>query len=444
MKKYILFFIVTIICVGGIQIEKAEAKCGSGAHDIGNGYCQYYNCGNVYDHNGNSPMGWPGCSGYGGCNPGSPSGYYWSGNYLVWTCTSWFQGVSVGRPTQCSYYVAPPVNGQCSSALWGCYAGSLGNQSGAYYGSSYYNTWTCSGSGGGGTASCSYLQPPVNGACGAADGKTHLGWPYPDKASSADPTTDSLSRCNLGNSYMVNLVAPTASSQKWTWNCNGVYGGSVSKQCVLNQQKDGLCGTTVNTCAYGAALDIGTADDTFTQFNWKCSGSTSYGGATVSCSKPNPNPDYCSNITGNQGSLPYGTTQNGLRCDCTNPAYIQDTTTGVCTICGTGKEMCLDGVCRLAGKCPVCSPMTLNAQISPSFVSTPTGMCTIKANPQNGIDTSCRSSITCRLDGALVATSTLLTGKKVNVGTHSLTCTDKLTTSTSTLKCKLSPGYGEF
>lgn len=299
MKRNLVFLILAIFIFGGIfAVKKVEAKCGSGSYDIGNGYCQYYNCGNVYDNNGNSPMGWPGCSGYGGCNPGTPSNYYWSGNYLVWTCTSWFQGVSVGRPTQCSYYVPPPVNGQCNnSVLQSCYSGSYGGWTNpnpyTWDGSNYYYTWSCSGSNGGTTDYCYQYVSPQAGLCGDVDGKTRLGWPWPDGAWQADPTTDSLSRCSSGS--VINLVSPTAASPKWTWNCSGTYGGASSKQCILNQQKDGLCGVNTNTCSYGSPLNTGIVDDTETEYKWRCSGSVSYGGQTVDCSKPKPTMDLILN-----------------------------------------------------------------------------------------------------------------------------------------------------
>jgi len=302
MKKNIIFLILVVfIFLGVFGIKKVEAKCGSGSHDIGNGYCQYYNCGNVYDKNGNSPAGWPGCSGYGGCNPGTASNFYWSGNYLVWTCTNWFQGYSVGNPAQCSYYVAPPVNGQCNnSALWSCYSGSYGGWTNpnpyTWDGANYYNTWSCTGSNGGGTDYCAQYVAPQAGLCGTVNNKTRLGWPYPDVLSplppdsTTDQTADPLvnSRCNFGNNHMLNVVSPTSASPKWTWNCAGNYGGAASSQCVLNQQIDGLCGTNLNTCSYGSALNTGTSDDSATDYKWQCSGSVSYNGQTVDCAKPKP------------------------------------------------------------------------------------------------------------------------------------------------------------
>jgi len=76
--------------------------------------------------------------------------------------------------------------------------------------------WTCTGTNGGSTASCSALLE-INGSCGSANNVT---------ASSA-PTTN---LCSTGT------ASPVAGSGPWTWSCAGTNGGTMASCAALIQQ----------------------------------------------------------------------------------------------------------------------------------------------------------------------------------------------------------------
>ena len=95
------------------------------------------------------------------CNSGTPSGYNAGscGGSQTWSCV----GSGGGGTANCSIANgACAVHGVCGSS-GGCSSGSAINNNGAYCGNM---TWQCQGSGGGGTASCTeYL-----GSCGGGGG----------------------------------------------------------------------------------------------------------------------------------------------------------------------------------------------------------------------------------------------------------------------------------
>jgi hypothetical protein len=72
-------------------------------------------------------------------------------------------------------------------------------------------TWSCTGSGGGTTASCSVPTTAINGACGAANGV----------ATTSVPTTR---LCSAG------AASPVSGTGPWTWTCLGG-GGRMTVPC---------------------------------------------------------------------------------------------------------------------------------------------------------------------------------------------------------------------
>ncbi len=186
-------------------------------------------------------------------------------------------GISIGSP-------APtPVNGGCGSAnntTVGsapttnlCSTGSASTVAG-----SGPWTWSCAGSNGGTTASCSAQvastnPTPVNGTCGAANNT---------QVSSAP--TNYL--CSSGTASTVSGSGP------WTWSCAGTNGGtnsSCSAQTITTQNPvNGVCGSannttlssapTTNLCSSGTASTVAGSGP----WTWSCAGSN--GGSTGSCS----------------------------------------------------------------------------------------------------------------------------------------------------------------
>ncbi|MFA6296980.1 MAG: hypothetical protein WC629_00245 [Candidatus Paceibacterota bacterium] len=363
----LLFFFV-------LSVGTAYAWC-NGGQKIGGNWCQYYNCGNVYDRWGNKGADWPSCSGYGGCNPGSASGHYWSGNYLVWTCTTWFMGVSVGQPAQCSYYVEPPA------------------------------------------------PTPVNGACGSING-SNQSWP------------SSGTWCSAGYGPYWTQYGDVSNNNVWGWTCNG-YDGGGNAGCYFTQQcpsgtylKNGVCSTngscgdatnnpptasapTTNLCSAGTATPNPVTNNV-SSYNWKCTGTGN--GVSPNCSVPH---NTCSGA--NKTNYP------------------------TCDTCTFGNKLCSNGSCIAnGGTCPTCSMSGLTSSISPAFVAKPSDTCTISWNA-SGTGSSCSTDISCTLDGG--STNLGQSGSKsgLPVGTHTVSCKDASgTTKTSSVKCMVAPGFGEF
>ena len=128
--------------------------------------------------------------------------------------------------------------------------------------------WTCAGSKGGTTASCSALLE-INGACGSANGV----------AVSTAPTAN---LCSAGKASVVSGSGP------WNWTCAGSNGGATALcWAPTSYAVNGACGSsngakltsapTTNLCSAGTASTVGGSGP----WNWTCAGSK--GGTTASC-----------------------------------------------------------------------------------------------------------------------------------------------------------------
>ncbi|MCK9578750.1 hypothetical protein M0R01_04670, partial [bacterium] len=217
------------------------------------------------------------------------------GSSVSWTCS----GTNGGTSASCSASRNPtPVNGSCGTANGKAYAynatgyapdtqcatGSSSNTAFPNPGSSV--SWTCSGTNGGTSASCSASRnpTPVNGSCGTANGGNFL----------LIPTTN---LCAVGTASLVSGTGP------WTWTCSGTNGGTTAS-CSANLTINGVCGSsngtkgttapTTNLCAIGTpSLVTGTGP-----WTWTCSGIN--GGTTASCSATKAIDGLC------------GTSRNGI------------------------------------------------------------------------------------------------------------------------------------
>jgi pseudomonalisin len=128
-------------------------------------------------------------------------------------------------------------------------------------------SWSCAGSYGGSTASCS-ANLEIDGACGAANGASFY----------SEPTTN---LCGVGTASAVTGTGP------WSWSCAGSYGGSTAS-CFANLEVDGACGAA-NGASFSAipasGLCSGGTPSTVTgtgPWNWSCNGIN--GGITATCS----------------------------------------------------------------------------------------------------------------------------------------------------------------
>ncbi len=200
------------------------------------------------------------------CSVGTSTQVLGSGPW-TWSC----QGLNGGTNANCSASLSGGcgwANGQSffktppSSEL--CISGKASRLSGR---GPWY--WTCTGSNGGGTQSCS-ANLEVNGLCGAASGKAYFSAP-----------TSSL--CKSGTASSLTGSGP------WGWTCQGINGGT-SSSCSATLKVNGTCGSANKgnfftqpdsslLCNSGNPSSVVT---TRGLFQWRCAGSN--GGSSRSCS----------------------------------------------------------------------------------------------------------------------------------------------------------------
>lgn len=176
-------------------------------------------------------------------------------------------------------------------------------------------SWTCSGSNGGSTASCSSTQTnqPVIGQCGISDG-----------GSFGSAPTSGL--CSAGSATSV-ATGGQPGSETYSWVCNGANGGA-NDSCSASQTSspvDGQCTEYTGTGIQGlqgyttqpgtdtvSGCNVGNYNDTIDsslQWQWQCLGQN--GGATDSCDAPKQ--PVCENYPSSYTSQPATNTGNG--CD---------------------------------------------------------------------------------------------------------------------------------
>jgi hypothetical protein len=224
--------------------------------------------------------------------PATPS-FPTQGNTANWIC----QGSNGGSSITCS---APrALDGNCGSSDGStvgtapttnlCSAGTATAVTGV---GPWY--WTCQGSNGGTTDSCSASKTPdpVNGVCGSSDGGTFTSAP-------------TANLCSAGTATAVTGLGP------WTWSCTGLNGGTADS-CSANKTPDpidGTCGTaaksylSTDTAFAGTFCATGTAVPATPSFptqgntaNWICQGSN--GGSSITCSAPRALDGNCGSSDG--------------------------------------------------------------------------------------------------------------------------------------------------
>src|SRR5579863_4673684 len=207
------------------------------------------------------------------CTAGTASAVAGSGPWS-WSCA----GSNGGSTATCSDKLASTaVNGACGSSNGAtasakptanlCTAGTAS----AVAGSGPWS-WSCAGSNGGSTATCSdkLASTAVNGACGSSNGAT----------ASAKPTAN---LCTAGTASAV------AGSGPWSWSCAGS-GGGTNATCsdkLASTAVNGACGAsngaslssapTANLCTAGTASAVSGAGP----WSWSCGGAN--GGSTATC-----------------------------------------------------------------------------------------------------------------------------------------------------------------
>lgn len=234
-----------------------------------------------------------------------------------WSCV----GGSGGSSATCSATkaVAAAVNGTCGSANGTNEpihpSGAAACSAGVYSNTPDSTTnwfWSCFGSGGGTTASCS-ANRPIDGVCGPSEGTT----------TTSQPT--GANACSTGT-----FVDESDNPGAWNWTCRGASGGlDQSCESVADSAAvDGVCGTSANNvtdsyptagfCSSGSvvAVDTAAADGSF---NWTCEGQAA--GASAQCSAPKRVP-LCGSAQGTTTSTqPSGT----AACTSGSPVNYKDT-----------------------------------------------------------------------------------------------------------------------
>ncbi len=248
------------------------------------------------------------------CSAGTASSVTGAGPWN-WMCA----GSGGGATASCSAQLQ--INGLCGSANGGavttaptmnlCGAGTASKPTGTGPWA-----WSCNGSHGGSTASCSapLLQQTVDGSCGSANGVS----------ASTSPTAN---LCSTGTASTIAGTGP------WAWSCTGSTGGSTAFcSAPLSQQVvNGTCGSangvpistapTTNLCGTGSALAVtGTGP-----WGWACAGSN--GGTTASCAAPvgsTPSPTLVQHVASSANPLGLGVPGNNFNIPLPNTVLAGD------------------------------------------------------------------------------------------------------------------------
>jgi len=195
-----------------------------------------------------------------------------------------------------------PIPGVCATAKGTC---TTGTPSTVTTGTTNY-TWTCAGTFGGATASCS-LPIPVNGACGTTDGTCTAGTPGPG----------------------------TAGSANYTWTCVGTGGGttaSCSAPCGIIGQAccSGNSCPTSGVCSGGSCIACGSIGQTCCSNNTCPTSGVCSSGSCVACGATG---EACC---------------SGSTCPTSGVCSASDT----CQACGSvGAPCCSNNTCPTSGSC---------------------------------------------------------------------------------------------
>lgn len=172
--------------------------------------------------------------------------------------------------------------------------------------------WTCVGSGGGSSISCSAAaqsQTRVDGSCGAA-------------SNNAAVSTPDANLCDSGVPSSVYGDGP------WTWTCSGLNGG-IATSCSAQKNTppappppgpsvNGLCGNSNGVAMVAEPVEELCTGGTATAvsgngpWNWNCLGSN--GGMTVSCTAPLQPPAPITGVCGSANGVPTLTTPRSGLC----------------------------------------------------------------------------------------------------------------------------------
>ncbi|MGE4351284.1 MAG: OmpA family protein [Bdellovibrionales bacterium] len=238
--------------------------------------------------------------------------------------------------------------------------------------------WSCIGSGGGVSSSCSassFSQTRVDGLCGVA-------------ANTPVTSTPKLNLCDSGTPSTVYGDGP------WTWTCSGMNGG-IASTCTASKvvpqappppgpMVNGLCGTANGVAAKRAPTDGLCTSGTVSAmsgngpWNWSCIGEN--GGMTVSCTAPLVPPPPIVGECGSASGVPSLTTpRNGL-CDAGISSAVSGKGPWTWSCSGTNGGGAVSCVAPLAGKgastegLPSIVTPSLEENVAPTPRAAPVGL----------------------------------------------------------------------
>lgn len=281
------------------------------------------------------------CGSEGACSAGNVSGdngLTACGTTRVWSCN----GLNGGSNASCSNtHSACPVNGACGSAAVTCTAGTPINDNGQTA-CGNNRTWSCQGSNGGSTASCSLN----NGACPTCNPSTVANGTvadYPGCSITCDAGyTLSGSSCVASSScvnYMCSTGKRTASAHKPTdpTECDGaVPSPNPNHSCCNGMGCTASCGIQYKTIPNGSYTNF--------QCDITCnSGYTLSGGSCVAV------------VNGSCGSSVGTCTAGSLQGGVLSNSACPETNTWTCAGSNGGSN----ASCSATTACPSCSPSTV-------------------------------------------------------------------------------------
>lgn len=241
--------------------------------------------------------------------------------------------------------------------------------------------WSCVGSGGGGSSSCSaasFAQTRVDGVCGAASNSVMMETPKANLCDSGAPST-------------------VYGEGPWTWTCSGMNGG-IASTCSTSKvvpkappppgpAVNGLCGSSNGVAADSAPDEetlctSGTATSISGQgpWNWGCIGAN--GGMTVSCTAPLTPPAPIVGACGGASGVPTLTMPKSGLCSAGISSAVSGKGPWTWSCSGTNGGGAVSCVAPLAGSAAAASGLpsmvtpSLDSGDAPSPRAAPVGLVT--------------------------------------------------------------------
>ena len=246
----------------------------------------------------------------------------------------------------------------------------------------------------------------------------------------------------------------------YSWNCTSA---DITISCSVDPLIHGECPYyngpagygPFNTCESGTVVTNYPPNDDDDQVVWSCFGING-GNDETSCKMTCPTGKKVVNgvcvtpeVIGQCGTSYEGDCDRGTQ-DLNVPA---DTTTESLWTCrGSNDDISEDDkICSIPATTPECD-LQINATQNTKVTNSPVGACSVSWSAQSvytglGVGTCDNTNISCTFDGTPLSVTTF-NDQPIDLGSHSVVCTDSVTGQTTTLnprlQCRLNPSYAEF